>query len=285
MAKETGISWCDSTFNPWIGCSEISPGCQHCYAEALMDTRWRRVKWGPGNPRQRTSPANWKQPLQWEQEYARFFQEHGHNRRVFCASLGDVFDNEAPPAWRTDLFDLIAATPHLTWLLLTKRIGNVLPMLASMGRALPLHVWLGITVVNQEEVDRDIPKLLAVPVWIRFLSLEPLLEEVSLRKYLARKCTLCNGTASVPTPGGGRACPRCYDCGQFQDPDQISWCIVGGESGPRARLIERSWIEDLRYECRAASVPFFFKQWGGVTAGAGGCELPSGEHKAWPLAA
>lgn len=100
MAKKTGISWTDSTFNPWIGCTKVSPGCDHCYAGALMDTRWGQVRWGDGQERRRTSPSNWRQPLQWDREYETFASAHGgRRRRVFCASLADVFDPEVPDAW------------------------------------------------------------------------------------------------------------------------------------------------------------------------------------------
>lgn len=255
MGDKTTIAWTDATFSYWYGCSHAGPGCQNCYAEALMDKRWHRVEWGPGKPRQLTSEANRKQPLKWEREHAAFFAEHGHNRRVFCSSLGDVFDNEVPAYWRVELFNLIEATPHLTWQLLTKRIGNVPSMLAYMKRTLPANVWLGITVVNQEEVDRDIPKLLAVPARIRFLSLEPLLGPV----HFFPVAELSNRP--------------------------ISMIIVGGESGPRARPMDLDWVRSIRDQCEAADVPFFFKQVGGLTPTAGGCALDGKEYKDWPRAA
>jgi protein gp37 len=148
MAKTTEISWCDSTFNPWVGCSKVSPGCAHCYAETLMDTRYGRVKWGNGQPRQRTSESYWKQPLKWDKEAARslvgwserhsrsvaqgmptvFMDALNANKpsrpRVFCASLADWLDDEVPIEWLADLLDLIRRTPNLDWLLLTKRPQN-----------------------------------------------------------------------------------------------------------------------------------------------------------------
>ena len=125
MAETTGIAWTDSTFNPWIGCTKVGPGCDNCYAEALMDKRWHRVQWGSGKTRQKTSAANWQAPLHWEKHHEAFALAHGRRRRVFCASLADVFDNEAPPQWRGDLWALVKATPNLDWLVLTKRVGNV----------------------------------------------------------------------------------------------------------------------------------------------------------------
>jgi protein gp37 len=249
MAETTGISWTDSTFNPWIGCAKVGPGCDNCYAEALMDKRWHRVQWGAGQQRQRTSASNWAAPLHWEKHHEAFALAHGRRRRVFCASLADVFDNEAPEAWRADLFALIERTPHLDWLLLTKRIGNVRAMAPSGG--LPSNVWLGATMVNQPEWDRDMRKLLAVDASVRFVSVEPMVGPIS----------------------GGL------------DLHGLDWVIVGGESGHGARPIQREWVDSLRRECEAAGVAFFFKQWGGASATAGGCSLDGTEVKQWPCAA
>jgi protein gp37 len=162
MGDTTKIEWCDKTFNPWVGCTKISPACDHCYAESWAKRTGSPQLWN--GKRRRTTPANWRKPLKWDREAA----ELGVRYRVFCASLADVFDNAAPLAWRTDLFRLIHETPNLDWQLLTKRIGNVPTMLRVLGDdALPQNVWLGSTVVNQDEADRDIPKLLAVPAAAR----------------------------------------------------------------------------------------------------------------------
>jgi protein gp37 len=251
MAEKTGITWTDSTFNPWIGCTKVGPGCDNCYAEALMDKRWHRVQWGSGKARQKTSASNWQAPLHWEKHHEAFALRRGRRRRVFCASLADVFDNEVDPTWREDLFALIAKTPNLDWLLLTKRIGNVPAMVAMIPGWLPPNVWLGATMVNQAEYDRDVRKLLAVDASVRFLSVEPMLG---------------------PIRGG-------------LDLHGLDWVIVGGESGHNARPIRREWIDGLRAECAAAGVAFFFKQWGGPSATAGGCDLDGAEFKGWPCAA
>src|SRR6266404_3416295 len=118
MAENSKIEWCDHTFNPWIGCQKVSPGCDHCYAEAMMDKRYGRVKWGPHGERKRTSEDNWKKPLVWAK------RANGHRPRVFCASLADWLDNRVAPRWRSDLGRLIEDTPELDWLLLTKRPEN-----------------------------------------------------------------------------------------------------------------------------------------------------------------
>lgn len=172
-------------------------------------------------------------------------------RRVF-PSVCDPFDNEVPPVWRAKFFDLIKATPNLDWLLLTKRIGNAWKMMADAcgvsqaSLTLPLHnVWLGATVVNQEEADRDIPKLLRVPARVRFLSMEPLLGHVIIPEVFM--------------------CPLYFDGKRCDYPDGaglIDWVIAGGESGPNARPSHPDWFRTVREQCAATEVPFLFKQWG-----------------------
>jgi protein gp37 len=237
MAENSNIEWTDHTFNPWIGCTKVSPGCDHCYAERRMDTRLHRVQWGAGNPRVRTK--TWGDPVRWNKQHEVFFAQHGRRQRVFCASLADVFDNEVPQAWRDDLYGLIAKTPNLDWLLLTKRIGNarlMLPATWSCGATQPWpNVWIGATVVNQEEADRDIPKLDATPAHVRFLSIEPMLGPIDIRFEILWGAGSRNG---------------------------IDWVICGGESGHGARPMHPAWARSLRDQCAAAGVPFFFKQWG-----------------------
>lgn len=229
LAREgTGISWTDLTFNPWIGCTKVSPACDHCYAEGLATTRLG-VAWGTGAPRRRTAPGNWSKPPRWN----RIAQEAGHRLKVFCASLADVFDNEVDDQWRADLAALIIATPWLDWMLLTKRVGNARKMLTAMfPDGVPENVALGVTIANQEEADRDLPKALSVKAGLSirrlFLSMEPLLGPVSLAPWLP----------------------------------YIDLVIVGGESGKDAREILPEWVQSLRDQCAQAGVPFHFKQWG-----------------------
>lgn len=280
MADSTEIAWCDSTFNPWIGCTKVGPGCDHCYAEADFDLRKHRAKWGPGNPRSRTSAHNWRQPLRWN---SKRFMECGAcgwrgeceaeligcgncgsishmddaRRRVFCASLADVFDNEVPEQWRGDLFALIDQTPDLDWLILTKRIGNAERMMVEAtrelrardpGRAILDNVWLGATVVNQAEADRDIPKLLAIPAAVRWLSMEPLLGAVDLLRARSKMMQAAGPAAMEASRESGWI--------------GVDWVVVGGESGPKARPMSPDWVRGLRDQCAAAGVPFLFKQWG-----------------------
>ncbi|MBB6106457.1 protein gp37 [Paraburkholderia bannensis] len=278
MAENSSIEWTDHTFNPWSGCAKVSPGCDHCYAEQLMDKRLHKVVWGPGETRVRTSATNWRQPIHWNAAHASFFAKHGRRQRVFCSSLADVFDNAVDPEWRVDLFRLIAKTPNLDWLLLTKRIGNARAMLndvvgeLSCGvntwdeRAWP-GVWIGATIVNQTEADRDIPKLLDTPAHVKFLSMEPLLGPVDIRDYLTPGWPHC-ATGFIQDaryePG---YCATC--AGHVSDPihlaamhECVDWVIAGGESGPHARPMHPVWALDLHAQCATAGVPFLFKQWG-----------------------
>jgi protein gp37 len=271
MAENSKIEWTDHTFNPWIGCTKVSPGCDNCYAKANFDDRKHRAKWGPGQPRSRTK--TWGDPVKWNARHAEFFAQHGRRQRVFCASLADVFDNEVPAAWRQELVSLIVRTPNLDWLLLTKRIGNARRMLsdASMHDGLlltandeykaPPNLWLGATIVNQEEADRDIPKLLSTPAAVRFLSVEPMLGPIDLF------------WPETLWPDGPRMCCGGHECGCMGQPIDpwllygINWVIVGGESGSGARPMHPDWARDLRDQCKAAGVPFLFKQWGEWTPG------------------
>ena len=257
MGQETGIQWCKSTFNCWIGCSKVGPGCDHCYAEQ-MDKRAvfdGVTHWGAGVPRKRTSEANWNTVRRWN----RIAPDTDFAGRkgfwpVFCGSLCDIFDNEVDPQWQHDLWNLIASTPNLTWLLLTKRIGNVARLVDPrwMEYGFPDNVWLGATVVNQEEADRDIPKLLSIPAKVRFLSMEPLLGPVDL-----------TGINQEPQEGDDVLQGYHHHAeGGWMLPSKVDWVIVGGESGTKARPMHPSWARSLRDQCEAAGVPFFFKQWG-----------------------
>lgn len=233
MAENTAIEWCDHTFNPWVGCTKVSPACDHCYAEA-QDNRWNGgAHWGPHAARRRTRPANWKKPRKWNAEAAKL----GIRYRVFCASLADVFDNHRSitSGWHGDLWHLISETPNLDWLLLTKRPQNIMKMLPESygmpewGSGWP-NVWIGTTAENRTEYQRRAAHLAAVPAMVRFLSCEPLLDDL--------------GDMDLGRVGAA------------------NWIIAGGESGPGARPSHPDWFRSVRDQCEAAGVPFFFKQWG-----------------------
>jgi protein gp37 len=245
MAELSKIEWTDHTFNPWIGCTKVSVGpkgaCNGCYAEVATPTRTMHIQWGAGKPRHRTSPSTWALPLRYERNAAAFLAAHGRRQRVFCASLADIFDNEVDPQWRVDLFRLIQQTPQLDWLLLTKRIGNARQMLNETMSALHHsswdewpwgHVWLGATVVTQDEVDRDVEKLIETPARVRFLSCEPLMEAIEF-----------------PLP--------CRDSVFWSS---VHWIIVGGESGRDPRPMAQQWAEGISEQCAKAGCAFFMKQ-------------------------
>ena len=251
------------TFNPWVGCQKVSAGCQHCYAETLMDTRFSKVKWGPAGTRVRTSDDNWRKPLAWNRKAERERRRY----RVFCASLADVFeDREEVAPWRAELFKLIASTKSLDWLLLTKRPENIekhLRAITTPGGTLNAwgllesgyfsNVWMGTSVENQEAADTRIPELLKVPASVRFLSMEPLLGPVDLSGRTVDSVWIDQEYADSD-PELNRVIA--------QDGWPIHWVIVGGESGQQARPMRESWALSIRDQCVTAGVPFFFKQWG-----------------------
>ena len=224
MGEGSAIEWTDHTLNPWVGCTKISPACDNCYAESWAKRAGSPELWT--GERRRTTAANWRKPLQWNQRAA----EAGRRERVFCASLADVFDNQVPPEWRRDLWELIAATPHLDWLLLTKRPQNIAKMRpANPDRAWPWpNVWLGTTAEDERTYRQRWSHVAAVPAAVRFLSYEPALGPIGD-----------------------------LDLGRVGAPD---WAIVGGESGPKARPMEQAWAESVLAQCRSANVAFFMKQ-------------------------
>lgn len=229
MGENTKIEWADHTWNPWIGCAKVSPACDHCYAEDMMANRYGRVRWGAGENRARTSASNWREPRRWDCQA----REAGRIATVFTLSLGDIWDNEVEPLWRRAAFEMMEQTPNLLYLLLSKRIGNAERMCDPLrgNPLLPSNAALGATMVNQEEWDRDMPKLRqagrVLGARFTFASIEPMLGPIDMRGDL---------------------------------PD---WVIVGGESGSQARPMHPAWARAIRDQCAAAGVPFLFKQWGG----------------------
>lgn len=261
MAENTNIEWCDHTFNPWRGCAKVHEGCAHCYAEVNYSVKMHGIKWGPHGTRVVLSDAGWRSPEKWNRDAA----AAGVRRRVFCASLADVFEAwdgpildshgdqlfvdgdgyfspgkdsiaMSPPATmdmiRRDLFNLTPRTPYLDWLLLTKRPENVLRMLPDWPDE-PWNcgnVWIGTSISNQRTADKQIPELIKCrdlfPVL--FISAEPLLGPIDLTPWL---------------------------------PD-LDWVIVGGESGPKARQCDIAWVRDLLRQCRESGTACFVKQLG-----------------------
>jgi len=232
MGEGSRIEWTHHTFNPWWGCVKVSAACLNCYAESLD----RRVSgkanahWGAASPRRFFGQAHWDEPLKWDKKA----EAAGERHRVFCASMADVFElRDDLNAERLRLWRLIEATPHLDWLLLTKRPENIASLLP--WRATRANLWLGTTAENQEQFDLRVPLLLEAPAAaVRFLSCEPLLGPIDITE--ADDFHLRVGP--------------------------IDWVIVGGESGHGARPMDPKWVEQIRGECVAEGIPFFFKQWG-----------------------
>lgn len=218
----------------------VSDGCKNCYAATLAG-RWHGIRWGKGQPRKRTSETEWQKPVNWNREA----EEAGKgNPRVFCASMGDIFDREVEPAWRDDVFGLIGRTPKLYWLLLTKRPKEAVKYAKQI--VWPANAWIGTSVENQAAAGRA-EVIKEIPAPVRFLSVEPMLEPVKL-----------NLTG-------------------------IDWVIVGGESGPNYRSMAKAWVLDVQKQCQEAKVAFFFKQWASPKSDSRGHELNGEVCHAFPI--
>lgn len=255
MAEQSKIEWTDHTFNPWEGCQKVAPECDHCYAEA-RDLRFGGgIHWEPKAPRRRTSAQNWNKPRRWNAQAEAFHATHRRRQRVFCASLADVFDNAVDTAWRDDLWALIRECDQMDWLLLTKRPQNIAKMLPpDWGDGWP-HVWLGASAGTQKTAEQNIPHLLRVPAAVHFVSCEPMLGPVDFEIRMDPTWSI-NALYCEEDP---------VDHPEFHG-RTIDWVICGGESGPKARPMHPDWARDLRDQCTAAGVAFFFKQWGNWTA-------------------
>jgi protein gp37 len=240
VADKTAIEWTHATFNPWWGCERVSPACAHCYADTLARRYGHRL-WDASSGRRFFTDEHWRQPERWNRQA----QLAGKPRRVFCASMADVFEarDELDP-WRARLWSLIEQTPWLHWQLLTKRPENVAGMVPWSGDW-PVNVWIGASVENARHTFRA-DLLRELPAAVRFLSVEPLLGSVFVN---------------------GRPNRRPLEL------DGIDWVIAGGESGPRHRPLELDWVRELRDACTDTGTAFFFKQVGGRTPKAGGREL------------
>ncbi|MBI2467582.1 MAG: phage Gp37/Gp68 family protein [Candidatus Rokubacteria bacterium] len=222
MGDHTGIEWTDATWNPVTGCTKVSPGCKHCYAERLA-LRLRAM----GNPRYRRGFAVTLQPdllslpLRWRQP-----------RRIFVNSMSDLFHEAVPDDYVRRVFDVMEQADWHIFQILTKRSERLMSLASRLPW--PRHVWQGVSVENARYTWR-IVHLRRVPAAVRFLSIEPLLGPI----------------LDLPLDG-------------------IHWVIVGGESGGGRREMAAEWVREIREQCLAAGIPFFFKQWGGRTPKAGG---------------
>lgn len=245
MAETSRIEWTDATVNFWWGCTKVGPGCDHCYAET-WDARTGGAHWGTGTPRRKIASA--------AGTLARL--NHQPGKRVFIQSMSDLFDNEVPQEWFDEAWWHILANSLCRIQIVTKRISMVEKRLAAGGWTFwPRHAGLMITVCNQAEADRDVPRLLDLKAkldipWVG-LSMEPLLGPVDLTAIQhPRYSEVCALSGYLGTGMYGGYGPK------------LDWVITGGESGPGARPMHPEWAHSLRDQCVAARVAFFFKQWG-----------------------
>jgi protein gp37 len=241
MGVETKIPWCHHTFNAWIGCAKVSAECKSCYAEVDTFSRVSRARglelWGVDAARHVTSDANWHKPIVWD----RAARDAGERRRVFCSSLSDVGEERIDlVAAHHRLSLLIEQTIGLDWLLLTKRPESLLDVFPRWRAQCPPNVWIGVTGGTQASFDARVAKLLEIRAIVRFVSIEPMLEEINVRPWLERG-------DPKRTYAGGRL---------------LDWLIVGGESGPNARRFDVRWARSILYDCQSHRVPFFMKQVG-----------------------
>jgi protein gp37 len=281
MGANTKIEWADDTVNFWVGCTQVSPACDHCYAKDIAE-RFGLVTWN-GPPRRTSSAIDTLARI--DRRAARQIASGGRRRFVFVNSMSDVFDNQAEPAWRAEAFDAIRAAPNVIALLLTKRIGNAARMIAAAG-GLPPNAAVGATFANQGELERDILKLLELqgPLF-RFASFEPLLGPVdptAIRLALEHdsdaegwRYDALGGAHWLPLSDGRRV------TGDGPDWPTLDWVIVGGESGRRARPLHPMWVRALRDQCAGAGVAFFFKQWGAWAQTTRDGDLKASRFAAW----
>ncbi len=242
MSNHSKIEWTDATWNPVRGCTKVSPGCAHCYAETFAE-RFRGV---PGHPYEqgfdlRLVPEKLAEPLRWTKP-----------RMVFVNSMSDLFHERVPDDYIDACVSVMEAANWHTYQVLTKRSERLRNFLNTKLRrvAKHAHIWWGVSVENRKQGLPRIEHLRSTRAAVRFLSIEPLLEDL------------------------GRL-----------DLRSIDWVIVGGESGAGARPLKRDWVAGIRDQCQAAEVPFFFKQWGGVRKCQAGRELDGRTHDDMPTLA
>ncbi len=276
MAENSGISWTKHTWNPWMGCTKVSPACDGCYAEALMDHKAGQVAWG-NNPRRRTGARNWNNPLRWQKQA----ESDGSRPFVFCASLSDIYDNQVDPQWRTDAFNVMRKTPNLIYLLLTKRPQNIAKLSAAAG-GLPENAAIGTTVEDRKRANINVPALLeaSLALWqaktrplFNFVSCEPLLEDFDLTDFPEDPYSRDNAGYRIDAlrgktwlPKGANDLTPGHVVGEREYVGlchSINWVITGGETDQgehMARPTHPDAFRSLRDQCAEAGVPFHHKQ-------------------------
>jgi protein gp37 len=260
---KTSIEWTDASWNPIVGCTEVSPGCANCYAARLASTRLRNLPDYAGLASIRTAPEpgrgfigrtakpRWTGKVRFLQERLEEPLHWKKPRRIFVCDMGDLFHEDVDIDHIVKVLDVIDKCPQHTFQILTKRADRM----NGVMRHYPTkpNVWMGTSVENQAMADKRIPLLLDTPAAVRFLSCEPLLGPVEIYGQLSRPCTCALKNSLADYDRHAPICPVRR---------RIDWIICGGESGPHARAMHPEWARSLRDQCQAAGVPFFFKQWG-----------------------
>ncbi len=261
MGAISNIEWTDATVNFWWGCTKVGPGCENCYAETQAN-RFGENLWGIGAQRRKIKGAA-ALILRLQNSCAQFYRDLDRRRRVFVQSMSDLFDLEVPVEWFAEAWERILQCDGLEIQIVTKRVSAVRKRLAEIGvTKWPSHVGLMITVVTQQEANRDVPRLLqlkselGIP-WVG-LSIEPMMGAIDLEKCWPNNNECWDAlTGEIWRAGAGSIDSQTWSGGA-----RLDWVIVGGESGPGARPIHPDWARAIRDQCSAAKVPFFFKQWG-----------------------
>ena len=240
MGKNSKISWCDHTVNFWQGCHKVSEGCKNCYM-----FRDKKRYGQDASVVVRSKPATFNKPLSW-----------GDPAKVFVCSWSDFFIEEADE-WRTEAYDIMQQTPHLTYLLLTKRPENIASRWGG-AQSLAKNIWLGVTAENQEEANKRIPILLKTPATKRFVSIEPMLGPIDITPFL-HYATIGKDSGDFENPHTGEI--ETIEVPVYKNSEnRLDWVIVGAESGPYRRPFKIEWVRSIVEQCKVARVSVFVKQ-------------------------
>ena len=264
MSVNSKIEWTQATWNPVTGCTKISPGCAHCYAERMA----KRLQ-AMGSPKYINGfevtlhPGTLDEPLRWRKP-----------RMVFVCSMSDLFHEKVPTSFIRRIFEVMEKASQHTFQVLTKRAKRMADLLTQPDWPLPHNVWVGVTTENEKYFDQRVPHLMRITrASVRFISAEPMLGEIWLPPWVRPGTLTCACRASLRDNDGWPsmdpdalfAKSQCPVCGRpYTRTSGIDWVIVGGESGPGAHPMKPEWVRSLRDQCQEMGIPFFFKQWGGV---------------------